>query len=277
MDQTPDVTAPASSAEPTDVAESSPESPTPDVAAPSAAPERTSEQMFRELQRKMTEQKTQLDNLYGYLLTQAKPQPSVVTGQKELTDDELWTAAQGGDRDAFVVHQQRIAQREYAKAQQQQNQVNIIEGQLRALFGKYPTLRDASHPLTQHVNRAYQLYVKNGYPADKATMLEAAKTAIADHPELIAEMQGSLPAKEFARNSSAQRAQTGTTGVAHNRTPGTSGKKLTVSPEELALARRMGLSPEKALKAKENFLKRHEAGQSQLSPSITAVVNQEEF
>jgi hypothetical protein len=234
--------------------------------------------MFRELQRKMQEQKAQLDNLYGYLLTQAKtPAPAPPGGSKELTDDELWSAAQAGDRDAFVLHQQRIAQREYAKNSQQQAKSNMVDGQLKALFGKYPTLRETTHPLTQQVNRAYRLYLQNGYQAGKETMLEAAKTAIADSPEMVAELQGSLPAREFARTSSAQRAQSGTTGVSHNRTPGTSGKKLAISKDEEALAKRMGLTPAQALKAKENFVKRHEAGLSQLSPSITAVVNQEDF
>ena len=103
-------------------------------------------------------------------------------------------------------------------------------------------------------------------------MLEAAKTAIADNPELIASLV-SGPTPQIARQTT--KSQSGVTGVTHGRSAGVqSQKKLTVTPEEVALAKRMGVKD--PLKAKENFLKRNAEGTSSLG-AVSAFVNQEDF
>jgi hypothetical protein len=253
---------------------------TPDVTVSStaaASADRTHEQMFRELQRKQAEQSEQIQQALGYIATlvAAKTPQQNPAPNREMTDEELWTAAQNGDRDAFVLHQQRITDRRIAQQNQTQGRANIVDGQLRALFARYPVLSDPSHQLTKIVNQAYGLYVQNGYPQGKETMLEAAKTAIADSPELIAELLGTQPNREVARQDGVRRAQSGVTGVTHGRTPTAAGqKKLTISPEEVALAKRMGVKD--PLKAKENFLKRNAEGTSSLG-AVSAFVNPEDF
>jgi hypothetical protein len=231
--------------------------------------------MFRELQRKQAAQDQKLDQVLGYIATLAQPRTVEPDGnKKELTDQELWEAAQQGDREAFVLHQQRITDRRIAQSSQAQNRTNITDGQLRALFSRYPMLSDPNHKLTQVVNQAYGMYVQAGYAAGKETMLEAAKTAIADNPELIADIVQTAPrgtTRQIGRTS-----QSGVTGVSHNRGNSNVGgqKKLTITPEEAALAKRMGVKD--PLKAKENFLKRNAEGTSSLG-AVSAFVNPEDF
>lgn len=245
--------------------------------ASSTGAERSAENMFRELQRKQSEQSAQINQVLSYLTNIAQPKQQVTEQvKKDLTDEDLWRLAQQGDRDAFVLHQQRITDRRIAETSQVTNRAAIVDNQLRALFNRYPCLRDPGHKLTQVVNQAYALYVQNGYPAGKDTMLESAKTAIADSPEIIAELQGMAPAtREASRQSGVRTAQSGVTGVTHNRsaTPGNQ-KKLSVTPEEAALAKRMGVKD--PLKAKENFLRRNAEGVSSLG-SVAAFVNPEDF
>ena len=255
---------------------SEPSTETPVTAAPGPVADRTPESMFRELQRKQSEQSAQINQVLAYLTNVAQPKPATEQDRKVLTDDELWSLAQQGDRDAFVLHQQRITDRRITETNRTLNRTALVDNQLRALFNRYPCLRDPGHKLTQVVNQAYTLYTQNGYPAGKETMLEAAKTAIADSPEIIAEIQGVAPvAREVSRQTGVRSAASGVTGVTHNRTaqPGTP-KVRALTADELALAKRMGVKD--PVKARENFLKRNAEGTSSLG-SVSAFVNQEDF
>ena len=189
------------------------------------------------------------------------------------TDDELWSRAQGGDRDAFIEHQRRISAREYEARQQTTGRQNMVEVQLSALAQKYPVLNDSSHPLTQKASTAYQLLVNNGYAPGRATLLEAAKTAIADSPDLVSDIysQGSQ-AREHARQSGVRSAQSGVTGASYRNEPAPrrEGSVRETSPDEAALARRMGIKDPKA--SKERFLKRQQEGQSTIDPRMLPIV-----
>jgi hypothetical protein len=246
-----------------------------------------------EFGRRFGKLETQLQTMMSYIATQqaAVQRPQVqerATGTP--TDEELWSAAQTGDRPAFEEYQRRIARRELQAQQQTTGRQNLVEVQLSALSQKYPVLNDSSHPLTQKAQTAYQLLVNNGYPANRATLLEAAKTAVADSPDLVSEIysQGSV-AREHARQSGVRTAQSGVTGVSHRQTPSSQQPRVTVNEVEGNLAARMlpynprrpdEKTPEqRAAGAKKRFLERQQAGLSTIDPRMLPVVErmQEEF
>lgn len=256
---TEDVTADSSTA-PQAVADSAP------------ALDRTPEQMFRELQRKIEKQDQTQAQILQFLQT-FNPQPQPVTQQKsqaDLTDEDLWREAQQGNREAFELYQSRIAERVLSRQTTAQNRAGIVDRQLAALKARYPVLNDGSHALTQAVNQAYQLYLQSGYQPSKETLLQAATAAIADNPELVASIQGApAVSREVSRQTTVERARAGNTGVTHRREPATPGKKPLTEGEE-RLARNMQIKDPQG--AKERFLQRNADGRSSISPTVAAAL-----
>ncbi len=166
MDQNQGVT-PGESPTPVEDVAAAPSTATQPVTAdPGPVADRTWEQAFRELQRKDVERARTQDQILEYLRALQPPavaQPAQPI-TKELTDEDLWSMAQQGDRNAFDVYMQRKAKRTYTEEQTVQNRAGIVDRQLTALFTRYPVLRDGSHALTQAVNGAIRLYVSQGYP-----------------------------------------------------------------------------------------------------------------
>lgn len=235
---------------------------------PPSVPDRSTEQMFRELQRRDQERQKQIDAVLSWIqtsgqATRTQPAPaSVDPSHAEPTDDDLWTLAQNGDRQAFELYQRRIAQRELKTQTQQQSRANVIVAQIQALTNRYPVLRDPSHALTQTVQQAYTLLVQAGYGQDSSTLLEAMKTAIADRPDLIAELHGQAArAREHSRLSTTTRAQSGMMGSSPRQSTQEPVERQP-SQEEIRLASRMGVKDIK--KAKDAFMKRQETGRSSL-------------
>lgn len=230
----------------------------------------------RKLQKMQQETNSRLDQLAQLLIAQQQPQVAAPTAQPGvLTDEDLWGKAQMGDRLAFEEYQRRIARREVQQDRTVANRAQIVQGQMQALVQKYPVLNDGSHPLTQTAQAAYQLLVRNGYPATAETLLEAAKTAIADRPDLVSDLysQGAQ-AREGARRSATQAAGTGQTGSSVRQVPAQPRNAVIVRPGEAELARRMGIKDPQ--KAKERFLQRQEKGQSALG-AVSGFVKEEDF
>lgn len=195
--------------------------------------------------------------------------------------DQLWQRAQQGDKQAFDQWVTTRAAQTVQQQQHAQNEENVINGQMRILLQRYPALNDATNPLTQKANLAFQLMTRNGRPANIATLLDATKTAIADSPELVTQMHAST-ARERARRGAVNQGQMGA--GYRDAEPGQlpAGRKLQVSPDAMKLARRMGMQGddktvyEKALKAKQRFLERQDHGLSQLG-AVAAMVREDEF
>lgn len=242
-------------------------------------PERTIDNVYGEFNRKFGRLQTQLETVLQYIATQNQPRaaeipPSGQQGQRSM--DELYGQAVTGDRAAYEEYHRRLASQQYEQRSQQDRKAQLVTTQLNALVSKYPVLRDAAHPLTQAAHQAYTVLVQNGYPADTSTLVEAAKTAIADRPDLVSEIF-SQPAqqREQVRQTATQRAQTGVTGAQHRQvSPTPAATPMKVNPQEADLARRMGIKDPG--KSKERFLKRQEMGQSSLG-SVAAFVNDQEF
>lgn len=204
----------------------------------------------------------QLTNLLAASIqSQQAPPPSAShsTDLRNMSDDQLWDEAVKGNKDAFTLHQQRLAAKTYTQMRGVESEHQMIEGQIAAISQKYPVLRDANHPLTQHTNQAYQLYLRRGRPASNATWLEAAKTAIADRPDLVTELHSQTArASETARRRVA--GNQAVTGAAHRDAPGTPQVQFRTSKEDYQLAQRMGIKDPEG--AKRRFLERQNDGRS---------------
>jgi hypothetical protein len=240
--------------------------------------DRPVQNVVAEFNRKFAKTQQQLDTVLQWIASQAvTPQAprQPVAQDKPLSDEDLYALAQQGDQAAFAEWTRRQSRQVYQQEAAQANKARVIQGQLSALIGKYPTLNNPQHPLTQVVNQAYTLYVQNGYPAGQETLLEAAKTAIADRPDLVAaEFNAGAQAREGVRRSATQSAQSGVTGVSHRQSPSPTTQAKTLTPDQRALAKRMGIKdPGKAIKG---FLQRQEDGQSSLG-GVRAFVNEEEL
>ena len=241
-----------------------------------AKPERSVENVRGEFERKFNKLQEQQTQMLHYLATLGRqPQAPPPPMSKDVSDDDLWALAQGGDRQAFEMWTERKADKRIEQRLGANNQQQMVENQLRALTGKYPMLNDSSNPLTQTAHQAYQLLVQNGYPANRATLLDAVKTAIAERPDIVSESYTQTSrAADQQRQSASRVAQAGQTGASHRAAPVINKDKLKVSPAEEAMAARMGVKD--PLGAKKRFLERNEKGISQLG-AVGALVDTDNF
>lgn len=257
--------------------------PTP-VSGEAQASDRPVQNIVAEFNRKLGKTQDELNRKIDAVLTYlaSAQQPQVATspsrGQGELSTEDLWALAQQGNRQAFEEYQRRIAREELQQGLKTDRSQTLVVSQLNTLVGRYPVLRDASHPLTQHAHQMYQGLVQNGNTPGNATLLEAALKAIADRPDLVSEIYSqSGQAREQVRQTATSRAQAGVMGAQHRRDstpPATQGRQVKITPESLELARRMGIKDPKG--AKERHLKRQEMGQSSYG-SVKAFLNEEDI
>ena len=164
------------------------------------------------------------------------------------SDEELWSLAQQGDRSAFELYQERIAERKFNQLSGRQNMENMVDAQLGVLQQRYPGLNDPSHPLAQLTAAVYQSMLQRGYQNGKASLLDAVKTAIADRPDLAAEYVRPSQAQASARQSASQRAASGQMGASHRDGAPTATANVKVSSGQAEIAKRMGIKdPAKAI------------------------------
>jgi hypothetical protein len=245
---------------------------------------------FTKVERQQMETNQRLDAIAQLLIAQNQPQSQQQQQQAPpgpLTDEQLWEQAKNGNRLAFDEYKGRIAERKIQQYSAVSQQQNTVAAQMQALINKYPVFNDGNHELTQTAQTAYQLMVRNGEPANAKTLLEAAKTAIADRPDLVSNLyaQGSQ-ARESARRNASQSAQSGQMGASNRYEAPKRSDAVTVKAGEVALARRMlqqskhhpeEKTPEQRAKgAKERFLARQQSGESKLG-AVSGFVNGDDF
>lgn len=234
------------------------------VAVPTAqVPDRPVENVVAEMNRKFGQINQRMDTLTQYLAQTQPAQPALSERDKPATNDELWELAKQGNREAFEVYQTRIAERVMQTGARQLEGQRMVEAQLQTLAARYPVLNDPSHPLSQHASAAYQSLLAAGAPQNRATLLDAVKTAIADRPDLVIAM---AQTPMIARPSGTSRARMGQTpATVQHSSPTPTPAKL--NQKQLDLAKRMGVSdPAKSL---ERFHQRQADGKS----SLGAVAN----
>jgi hypothetical protein len=241
--------------------------------------DRPVQNVVAEFNRKFAKTQQQLDTVLQWIASQAVTQQPSAPRQADKTqvsDEDLWALAQQGDRQAFELYQERIADRRIKQDNAQQRKASMTQNQLAVYAGKYPVLNNPQHPLAQHVTAIYQALLGNGYAAGQDTLLEAIKLGVADRPDLIAaEYNAGGNAREGVRRSATQTAQSGVTGASHRNptTPQTTQSKP-LSPEQRDLAKRMGVKDGR--KSIERFLQRQENGQSSLG-GVRAFVDETEI
>lgn len=194
---------------------------------------------------------------------QAAPAPK---SPEEISDEDLWSAAQQGNRQAFEMYQGRIARREFQTQYAQKTHDQTVLGQLTALYQKYPELGDPQHPLTQRAMAFKSALVQLGEPVQsRKTDLDAILRAVADSRDLISPKTAS-PTR--------QATPTGQMGAMHRQaeTP-EKAEDVKLTPDEGKLAKQMGVKdPRKAVK---KFWERNENGTSRVSPNIAAAIDRQ--
>lgn len=245
-----------------------------------AQADRPVENLKGEFDRKFTKLQSQLDQAIQLIVQgqQVRQTPPIEKGV--LSDEELWASAQQGDRTAFEEYQRRIADRQVDQRLATNRRTDLVTTQLQVLVNRYPALNDGNHPLTMKTQQAYQALVQNGYAVGPATLLEAAKTAIADSPDIVSDLYTrSAQTREQGRQSATARAQGGVMGAQSRSTPAPRGndQSKAITPEDRALAKRMGITTDEKIKqAKARFLQRNAEGTSNLG-AVGGYVNTEDL
>src|SRR5947209_6860140 len=142
MDNTQDVTADSSAAN-QEAAVAAGTAPAPVTAA--QVDDRPVQNVIAEFNRKYTKLQDQLNQVMQVVSQQHQAQQAPTKGP--ASDDELWQLAQQGDRTAFELYQERIADRRARAVMAEQNQANIVDQQLTSLAQRYPVFNDTGHPL----------------------------------------------------------------------------------------------------------------------------------
>ena len=230
---------------------------------------------FGQLSAQQNQIRAGLDAITNWIASQGRPAsaaPAAGTPSLEqMSNDELWAEVQKGNKLAFEAWTNRNTDQRVQMHTAAQNREALNQGQINVLLQRYPALADPSHALSQAADQAYRYLTGMGHPPTRATILEAMKTAIADNPEIIAQLHTGAPAREGTRRSATEAARAGQTGASH-REGSPRAAKPQVSPAQAALARRMGVKDPAA--AIERFHSRQEAGTSQLG-AVAAFVREE--
>ena len=206
----------------------------------------------------------------------APPPPRPPAGD-DVSDDELFSRAQQGDRRAYEVWTERRARHVVNQSMTQLRHEGLVDQQLGQLSQQYPVFQDVNHPLTTAVRNKYSLMMGEGYANTKATLLAAMEKTIASNPQLTAQLYGGpRAAADQQRRASTASATAGHFAPAHRSqaSRGVPSRVRESSPEELALAKRMGIRDPKG--AKERFLRRQESGQSSLG-AVSNFVKEEDL
>jgi hypothetical protein len=241
--------------------------------------DRPMQNIVGEFNRKYGALNQKIDGILNWINTQAASPPvqsqAAPAGQGQVSNEELWRLAQQGDRQAFEAYQARIADQQLSQRLQAASWEQTVDRQMEAILRTYPVLQDANHPLTQHANAALTLLLRRGYPNNRATMLEAAKTAIADRPDIVSELhqQGAV-ASGAARRTAAQAAQAGATGVSHRSDQARTTAPKALTQEQKDLAARMNVKDPEG--ARKRFLQRQQDGRSHFG-AVSAFINEEEL
>ena len=237
-----------------------------------SAGERPWQNIKAEFDRKMTKIERQMAEQSQYLaaLVASRPAPAAQATDRAYTDQELTTLWQQGSVEAGQELITRKVQREVAQAQAVQTQAQSIQAQVQALYRRYP-FGESQHPLTQAALRAKQVLVGAGYNAQAlSTDLEAMKLAIADNPEMVAEIV-KAPARvaEDSRRSS----RVDVDGNRPRRDRPAADKPAPLTEKERERAIRMGVKdPDKVM---ERFEKRNASGRSAVSPMIAMMLKEQ--
>ena len=193
------------------------------------------------------------------------------TTEKEYTDEELLELWQNGSKAAGDMLVDRKMDRRERERDKAAGATNMIRAQLQNLFTRYPTLRDANHPLTKAAIATRNALLQSGLESGPILELEAIKVAIADNPDLAA---SALQRNTSVGDSRSSSADVSSFGVAPRRTASTPRGKPALSEASKKLAKRMGVKDPSG--AMERMRKRWENRSSSISPLLISSLGVEE-
>lgn len=233
--------------------------------------DRPLENHIAEQNRKLGDLTRQVNDLMAILAAGSlQAQPAPAANPPAYTNEQLQELARAGSVEASLELQRRIAREEAQSIQTVNNQAQLVQSQLLALYTRYPQLRNPADPLTVEAMKFKHVLVQSGKdPRSGETDLEAIKNAIVDNPKLA---QGQPASQDYTRQQSA-RPQQSMDGSNPRRQPSgkAPGKKIT-DPKVLAIAARMGVDPDKAMA---NFEERQAKGRSSVSPMISMILREQ--
>lgn len=190
-------------------------------------------------------------------LPQAQPTPQT---SKDLSDEELWGLAQQGNRQAFELYQERIADRKIQQRLRGSQKEASVQAQLGALVQGYPELAQNGHV----INTRYQQWYAALKGIDPST------------PELQLQLDAALRAVSSSRDvlqskpvQPARTPMSGQMGASH-REPERTPQQPAVTADEASLARKMGVKDPS--KATTKFWERNKNGLNSVSPNVAAAL-----
>jgi hypothetical protein len=269
LDDTEDVTEPSSSTG--DTTETVTPEPSADTSVP--AGDRPWQNIKAEFDRKLSKVERQIAEQTQYLsaiLATQRQAPPASDATRAYTDQELTTLWRQGSDEAGQELINRRVSGAVTQAQTIQAQAQTVQAQVQALYRRYP-FGEVQHPLTQAALRAKQVLVSQGYnPQALTTDLEAMKLAIADNPEIVADIV-KTPARvaEGVRRDSTVDVD----GNRPRRQRPTGSQPAPLSEKQRDLARRMGTKdPDKVM---QRFEARNASGRSAVSPMIAMMMKED--
>lgn len=246
----------------------SPASGVDDVAPPA---DRSWREVKGELERKFTEGQTlvqrQLAELAQAVQTLSQTRTAPVAQTQDYTDEQLAQLAAAGNAEALRQLVERNSARHAQVNQQFTNEQNLTRQELAVLAQKYPSLSDLSSPLRQSAEQAYRLLLSVGRPQDDRTRVDAILRAVADQgaQPVATNPNRSMPPSAALDGSSPRR-----------QAPQQQGGPRRVTPKEVQIGKRYGLTEKQAQEALVNFEKRNAAGRSNITPNVSRIIEQQE-
>ena len=245
--------------------------PDPDAAGsvtpvPEVSEDRPLRNIQAEFNRKHSQTQAQIQELTSLIREALAPKaPVVANSVDQYSNEQLAQLAQAGSAEAQAKLTERLVQAQVQAQLGQHTRVQGLQAAHMALYTKYPQLTDTMHPLTQYAMQVKAALLRQGAPNSVETDVEAIKTAIVDNarnPSFLGTAQDlSEPVRRAGVTTQSQ-----IDGSAPRRTPPppAPGAPRKLSEKELALAKRMGLTPEQAAGSMARFEKRQAAGTSSL-------------
>lgn len=212
------------------------------------------------------------------IASQSAQPAATVPASSEPTDDELAQRAALGDANALVALQDRRINKVVDQRDSVARLNALVDSQMLSLVGKYPGVRDASHPFRAAVLQAKSVLLGIGYADNKATDVEAIKLAIANDPELArSAMAPSAPAPAAPARDNPPGPANLAGPMPRRRT--TAPPAVSVDDKTFEMARRMNpqkyATREAAAAAVARFRKRNAEGKTGFTPNVGIILKEQ--
>ena len=215
-----------------------------------------------EFNRKLSRVEQQYDQLATMLQQALQPKAPAppANALDQYSNEQLAQLAQAGSAEAQQELTKRLVQVQVQAATVQQQRAQATQTMHANLYARYRQLSDPTHPLTQYAMQVKSQLLRQGYPNNTDTDVEAIKIAIVDNAGNPAVIGGPQMIEEPTRRAGVQAQTQFDGGTTRRHAPAVSPGKPKLNEKELALARKMGVRDPEGAKAR--FEKRQAEGRS---------------